>query len=168
MSNNIQIFVKVPNKTITITIENGYDMSVAELKKQIYEKEGIPETASFLTYCSRVLDSNRYLSDYNIQNESTIHLNIRSVEYNQPEDCPKLKRQITDYKYDIPYKIAKETNRPCTAQIDFDKQRYYIILPNNKKISGNISQVCNELEEYSYTWNDVISLDEARSMVFDV
>ena len=50
MSSNIktiQIFVKVPRKTIIISIENGYNMSVAELKQKIYDREGIPESVSF-------------------------------------------------------------------------------------------------------------------------
>ena len=66
---DIQIFVKVPHRTITISIDNSHNMSVAELKQKIYEREGIPEAVSFLTHCSKVLDSTRYLSDYNIKHE---------------------------------------------------------------------------------------------------
>ena len=54
------------------------------------------------------------------------------------------------------------------VQIDFDKQQYYLILPDGVKIFGSMSQICNKLEEYSYTWNDIITLDEVRNILVNV
>jgi len=164
INNIIQVFVKVPNKTITIDIEKGHDMSIAELKKRIMYKEGITESMSFLTYSSKVLDSNKCLSFYNIERESTIQLIIKKNSL----EPPKLKRQLESSKYNIAYKIAKINNLPCTAQIDSNTELYYIVIPDGTTIVGSVFTICNDLKTYSYSWSDIISLDEARNIQFGI
>lgn len=72
-----QIFVKTINgKTITIDIEKN--LTVLELKKKIFDKEGLPIRLQMLSFSSKTLGINsKTLEDYNINKESTIHLGIK-------------------------------------------------------------------------------------------
>ena len=72
-----QIFVKTINgKTITIDIEKN--LTVLELKKKIFNKEGLPIRLQMLSFSSKTLGiDSKTLEDYNINKESTIHLGIK-------------------------------------------------------------------------------------------
>ena len=73
---DMQIFVKTPEgKVITLDVEASD--TISNLKKIIKNKEGIPKVHQSLIYHDQQLEDDHTLSDYNIQNESMLHLGGR-------------------------------------------------------------------------------------------
>ena len=73
---DMQIFVKLTTgRTITLDVEASD--TISNLKKIIKNKEGIPKVHQSLIYHDQQLEDDHTLSDYNIQNESMLHLGGR-------------------------------------------------------------------------------------------
>ncbi len=70
----MQIFVKY-NTTRVYDVKP--DDTIKILKEKIYEKEALPEKVYWLSFKGNFLESNRYFSDYLIEEGSTIYLSIR-------------------------------------------------------------------------------------------
>lgn len=72
----MQVFVKtITNRSITLNVESS--TKISEVKELINNKEGIPVQEIRLLYSGKQLEDTHTLNDYNIQNESTLHMVLR-------------------------------------------------------------------------------------------
>jgi len=72
----MQVFVKtLSGKTISVDVEP--DESVESLKAKIREKEGVPLDQQRIIFGGKHLDELKTLSDYDIDDDSTLHLVLR-------------------------------------------------------------------------------------------
>ena len=72
----MQVFVKsMSGKTLSVDVEP--DESIESLKAKIREKEGIAPDQQRVVFEGKQLDSTKSISDYGIEEDSTLHLVLR-------------------------------------------------------------------------------------------
>eukprot|EP00593_Proboscia_inermis_P003010 CAMPEP_0171296922 /NCGR_PEP_ID=MMETSP0816-20121228/5644_1 /TAXON_ID=420281 /ORGANISM="Proboscia inermis, Strain CCAP1064/1" /LENGTH=140 /DNA_ID=CAMNT_0011770763 /DNA_START=46 /DNA_END=468 /DNA_ORIENTATION=+ len=72
----MELFVKtLTGKTVTIEVEEGE--SIEDVKAKISEKEGIPPEQQRLIFGGQQLQDSKTIDDYDIGDDSTLHLVLR-------------------------------------------------------------------------------------------
>ena len=71
-----QIYVKtLTSRTLTLYLEE--DSQIEDLKARIQYSTGVPPNDQRLIYAGKQLEDNKTLKDYNVWNETTIHMVLR-------------------------------------------------------------------------------------------
>lgn len=72
------VYVKtLTGKTITVGEAQMAPVTVWDLKQQICDREGIPPSQQRLVFQGQQLEDHQALADYNMQDQSTVHLVLR-------------------------------------------------------------------------------------------
>lgn len=76
MSFQIFIFKSYYNNTLLLDLPN--DISIKKIYELVSKKINIDTKYIYLTYAGKLLNCNINIKEYNIKNNSTLHLNIRN------------------------------------------------------------------------------------------
>ena len=97
----------------SVTMEVDAKDSIANVKAKVHDKEGVPPEDQRLLYCGRQLEDEYTIDDYQIENNSTLHLVMRlrggmcifvktlngktiTIEVDAEEEVSKIKAKIKD------------------------------------------------------------------------
>jgi len=109
---SMQIFLRtLTGRTITLSVNPS--TSINDLKRMVYDKEGIPIDMQRLVYgCGQLNDGT--LSDYNIQREATLHLTLRLLG-GMPNKKVNFRQQEVEEEINATYIRAQQAKRDAEA-----------------------------------------------------
>jgi len=137
LAHNMQIFVKtITGKTINLSVNPG--SSIKEVMTLFREKEGILEKDQRLIYAGKQLESDKRLSDYNIEKDSVLHISIKeSPAFGINIKMASGKTLIIQVSSYMTVLKLKETIKQA-ENIEIDKQILLMkekVLENDKKMA---------------------------------
>eukprot|EP00826_Nyctotherus_ovalis_P064653 TRINITY_DN9489_c0_g1_i11.p1 TRINITY_DN9489_c0_g1~~TRINITY_DN9489_c0_g1_i11.p1 ORF type:complete len:163 (-),score=48.79 TRINITY_DN9489_c0_g1_i11:146-634(-) len=91
----MQIFVRLPGGKM-VTVDFALEMTVAELKKRIEEKQGISSAEQTLTSKGKVLRDSDTLAAAGLNVEDTIYLSSEKVEVSEVKKDGSVKVSVTE------------------------------------------------------------------------
>ena len=72
---NLPVFIQIPRKA-TLFLETQPSYTIGHIKTMIQEKKGVPFDKAKLGFADQLLEDGHTLSDYSIQDGSTMYSNI--------------------------------------------------------------------------------------------
>jgi predicted nucleic acid binding AN1-type Zn finger protein len=99
----LTLFIKVlGGKTVTLSV-GSQDTLVADVQKQLSDKEGLDPSKYGILFCSQRLEAGKTLADYHIDNEATLELVLPSTS---PISVPNVQKNRC-YRDGCTERIAK-------------------------------------------------------------
>lgn len=135
----LRIFIILDSKTcIPLTIYS--QDQIIDIKNQIYNIKGITPAQQQLSYCSMMLENNKYVKEYSIKNDSALILKILNKQI-QVYVCVNL--EFDNYK---PISIDPDQS---ISELKNEIYRIFEIDPICQKLF-----FCHQLLEDAYSLND--------------
>ena len=69
-----------------MTVSICSSSTISDIKTKIVAQTGVPTRGQGLVFAGKVLDDSRYVTDYGIENEATLHLRGRLLGSGSGED----------------------------------------------------------------------------------
>lgn len=156
----MEIFAKTSEKTLTLTVEPTD--SILDVREKVSEIAGVAPAAVKLTFDGKTLEDGKFLSDYNIQKESTILVEYIVFTVNFDENghgtAPGEQTVILGLKVEEPQKPTEEgylfggwyKDAECTQAWAFDKDT----VTEAVTLYAKWTEHTHEFGEPTYSWSE--------------